>query len=188
MDNNHYTEKKFFGGTFPEPFRAILRQDMLKAYRKCDVIGITPEESKHRGKYYFMGAGMAFVESDAQLGSAIDPIDWHDNNMYEAMIHGKVTIVTCYDLKNKLEDLWRCEVNIHKINPPNRGITMHMAEYEEFLKIDAKGLYFVAWGLLGKAVCGHIKECGGQAVDIGAIIDGWAGQKTRSYHNGGHKL
>ena len=108
MFGNHYPEKRFFGGIFPEPFRSQLKRDMRKAYENCDVIGITPEKSRKRGKYYNMGADMIGVESQSRLGSARDPIDWHDSNMYEAMIHGKVNVITCHDIKDKLEEWGRC--------------------------------------------------------------------------------
>ncbi|MCK5015501.1 MAG: hypothetical protein KAS32_00350 [Candidatus Peribacteraceae bacterium] len=189
MSNNTVTEQRFYGGIFPEPFRSQLKRDMRKAYANCDVIGITPDDKRHRGKYYDMGADMCLVESNAKLGSARDPINWHDKDMYPAMIHDKVNVITCHDIKDKLEKWWGCDVNIIKILPPARGVTQHMADYANIqAEIDMSGLYFVSWSLLGKAICGVIKERGGQAVDIGAIVDGWAGQKTRSYHSKKHKL
>lgn len=40
-------------------------------------------------------------------------------------------------------------------------------------------LYIVAAGILGKLYCEQIKKCGGVAIDMGSIADGWVGSSTR---------
>ena len=189
MANNDYCEKRFYGGMFPEPFRSQLKRDMRKAYLNCDIIGITGDEQQDRGHYYNLSYHMAHIVSDAELGCARDPIDWHDNDLYEMMLHGNVNLVTCHDVGDKFKERFGVEPNVIKILRPARGATQHMADYAKFLNIAVKKeLYFVSWSLLGKAICGHIKAHGGVAVDIGAIIDGWMGMQTRSYHSEKYRL
>jgi hypothetical protein len=46
----------------------------------------------------------------------------------------------------------------------------------------AKGnVFLVGAGGLGKVYCNWIKQRGGVAIDMGSILDGWAGLITRSY-------
>ena len=55
--------------------------------------------------------------------------------------------------------------------------------HKEILQsLDGKtgGLFLVAAGILGKMYCQRIKEMGGIALDIGALVDYWHGRKTRS--------
>lgn len=42
-------------------------------------------------------------------------------------------------------------------------------------------LFLVGAGALGKIYCHEIRKCGGMALDIGAMFDGWAGVTTRPY-------
>lgn len=44
-------------------------------------------------------------------------------------------------------------------------------------------LFLVSAGLLGKAMCGHIKNIGGVALDIGSVADVWQGNAVRNYHD-----
>jgi hypothetical protein len=53
----------------------------------------------------------------------------------------------------------------------------------EALSSDCSGrVYIVAAGILGKAYCAQIKHSGGIALDVGSIVEGWVGKKTRRYH------
>lgn len=45
-------------------------------------------------------------------------------------------------------------------------------------------VYLVAAGLLAKPLCARIKERGGVALDVGSLIDVWAGRGVRKYHDG----
>lgn len=45
-------------------------------------------------------------------------------------------------------------------------------------RIDGK-LFIVAGGILGKFYCDKIKQCGGVAIDVGSLVDGWIGANTR---------
>lgn len=40
-------------------------------------------------------------------------------------------------------------------------------------------VFLVAGGLLGKIYCDRIKQLGGIAFDIGAVVDAWMGHNTR---------
>jgi hypothetical protein len=53
-------------------------------------------------------------------------------------------------------------------------------EILETLEVPFPGAVFlVGAGLLGKVYCGRIKQLGGIALDIGAVVDGWMGLNTR---------
>jgi hypothetical protein len=45
------------------------------------------------------------------------------------------------------------------------------------------GPVLVGAGPLGKIYCDAVKHAGGVAIDIGSIMDAWAGRMTRSYMN-----
>lgn len=189
MTNHSYCEQRFYGGMFPEPFRTQLKNDMRKAYLECDILGSTEKEEKGRSMYYTMSHNLDFINTNAELGSACDPIYWHDNDLYDMMLHGTVNIITQHDVEDKFEQRFGMRPNVIKILRPQTGAAKHIADYAQILDLEVKKeLYFVSWSLLGKATCGIIKERGGVAVDIGAIIDGWMGWKTRSYHSEKYRL
>ncbi len=48
---------------------------------------------------------------------------------------------------------------------------------------DFQGPVLVGAGPLGKAYCDHVKRAGGAAIDIGSIMDVWAGRVTRGLHD-----
>jgi hypothetical protein len=49
----------------------------------------------------------------------------------------------------------------------------------ELARIEPRGLWFVAAGILGKIYCELIRAAGGIAVDIGHTADIWAGVQSR---------
>lgn len=50
--------------------------------------------------------------------------------------------------------------------------------------IDIKGkLFVVAAGLAGKVFCARIAQRGGIALDVGSMMDAWAGKRARKYHD-----
>ncbi|MGA0545824.1 hypothetical protein ACO2Q1_11155 [Brevundimonas sp. VNH65] len=48
---------------------------------------------------------------------------------------------------------------------------------------EGRGVFLVGAGLLGKAICTAVKRKGGVALDIGSMIDVWAGHSVRRYHD-----
>jgi len=66
----------------------------------------------------------------------------------------------------------------------DRG-THFPAAYERILaelRVPYEGAVFlVAGGLLGKIYCDHIKELGGTALDVGAVVDAWMGHNSRGH-------
>jgi hypothetical protein len=54
----------------------------------------------------------------------------------------------------------------------------------EVHQLDVKGkLCLVGAGLAGKVFCSKIAAMGGVALDVGSMMDAWAGKKARKYHD-----
>lgn len=49
--------------------------------------------------------------------------------------------------------------------------------------LERRGVFLVAAGLLGKAICAAVKRKGGVALDVGSMVDVWAGHSVRRYHD-----
>ncbi|WP_296175485.1 hypothetical protein [uncultured Brevundimonas sp.] len=68
-----------------------------------------------------------------------------------------------------------------------KGSKWFPAQYDALLdrvRVPHTGAVFVvAAGVLGKSICHHIKALGGIAIDVGSMVDVWAGKGVRNYHD-----
>lgn len=107
----------------------------------------------------------------------------------------KLTIVGCRDLRSQFESMGFEELDYIPVPEAARTRDKEVAvkrHYPDaFAEIVARirrerqrGLFLVGAGFLGKAYCHEIRLAGGVAVDVGSVMDVWAGVASRTgYEN-----
>jgi hypothetical protein len=119
------------------------------------------------------------------------------SGLYRKLLSGRDSIyyISCRDVDKQLKEKCGIKNIYHKFIPPQarpcKGNnvadkehfpSMYLEIMEWINGMDIKNqLFLVGAGGLGKIYCAEIKKCGGIALDIGSIFDGWAGLITRSY-------
>ncbi len=104
----------------------------------------------------------------------------------------KVCVIGPYDLNDGIRAKFGIEdVKLRKI--PNQASTSvdgrrwfpdEFRDLYRSIDPDRDGqVHLVAAGLLAKPLCAQIKARGGIALDIGSLIDVWAGRAVRHYHD-----
>ncbi len=185
-----------------------LASDLIEALDDCDVIGIPYEAwirheykiSSMRGIPSLMNIVHALLARQTppfRFTSQLAHIDLLKSNKLAHIIASarKISIVSCIDtlpaaLKAKF-DLE--EVTYYRI-PGEQGSRhilgeqtvqgMHYPERYEQLRCELSHqhngrLFLIAGGLLGKLYAIIIRRFGGVAIDIGSVVDSWAGYATR---------
>jgi hypothetical protein len=82
----------------------------------------------------------------------------------------------------KFSDLPAADKEVMVREQPHLGIRFDAILNDELPRLlaDAPGLVvLVGAGILGKIYCHRIKQLGGIAIDVGSMMDVWAGLKTR---------
>lgn len=187
MNDNPLCEKILFNESLPEPFRSGFKDDLFQAYNNADILGLPDPDEISRSMWYLQAYLMNGINYSGICSSSRDPVNWHDKlyiEMFESLTaFDKLFIITSHDISERFLRHFNIEPYIIPIGKPGRGADEHIKEYINFMHRSIEpGLYLVSWGIFAKTACDYIKQCGGIALDVGAIIDGWMGLKTRSYH------
>jgi hypothetical protein len=107
----------------------------------------------------------------------------------------EVTLVGCRDLRAEFRRLGFDEVHhiavpeAARTRDPDIAVTRHYpTAFNDIIarirRERRRGLFFVGAGFLGKAYCREIRLAGGIAVDMGSVMDVWAGVPSRTgYEN-----
>lgn len=102
----------------------------------------------------------------------------------------RIGLITSHpDLGNLLSDLFTLQVSTYVVpvkhidrqdQEPGAHYPRRFNELHDQLDVEFPGMLFlVGAGICGKVYCQWIKERGGIALDIGAILDAWASQASR---------
>lgn len=198
--------KRQFGYTDLPEQQIIAISAMIKASaRSCDVAGVPHFGSAElrrlaagdEGMKLWSLVGPAAKRLDLFSANTLFPtVNIHmrllDSNFLERVLSvtKSVTLVGCRDLRSNFQALGFDEV-FHIPVPEaarTRGDTEVMRHYPEaFNQIVARirseqrqGVFFVGAGFLGKIYCHEIRLAGGVAIDMGSVMDLWAGVASRS--------
>jgi hypothetical protein len=193
-------------------------QSLPAALSGCDVIGIPYESwLKHEYAHASQRGIPSLVNvyrmllSDARLAakplcSQVAHIDLFQSGDLTAIIRSarRVTVISCLpEVASIIKDRLGLEEAILKLIPAEEGSRHVLGEAAGkgvhypavFERMQAElatphngRLILVAAGLLGKFYCATIRAHGGIALDIGSLVDGWTGHKTRPGYDDWLKL
>lgn len=97
-----------------------------------------------------------------------------------------IGIISSYNLKDKVAQAYQIKEVVHYAIPPERPdtktdcLTSHYPDAIDRINSELKvpftgAVFLVGAGLFGKFYCHLIKQRGGIAIDVGSLLDGWAG-------------
>lgn len=198
--------KRQFGYTDLSTSQIIAISAMIKASaRSCDIAGVPYFGSSETRRLADGDEGMKLWSLVAPAAKRLDlfspktlfpVVNIHlrlmESNFLERVlaVTKTVTLVGCRDLRPNFQSLGFDEV-FHIPVPEaarTRGDTEVMRHYPEaFREIVARirseqrsGVFFVGAGFLGKIYCHEIRLAGGVAIDMGSVMDLWAGVASRT--------
>lgn len=170
-----------------------IRSDILFSVRNADIVGLPSVEWQSVDTRCEAAAIYAMIDGQRKAAYTYTSINhlleyWH---WLWDVVHGApfCGLVSCHALSSTLKQALAIGHVEEYFVPGERGYqrscdTPHYPdryrELEERLSIPYRGAFFlVGAGPLGKIYCQWIKDRGGIAVDIGSVMDGWAGMRTR---------
>lgn len=186
---------------------ARIRSDLREACLDADVVGVPRAEADiasefGRVKVFLPREG--FVRGATPLCHAGFHLGFHREGRYQSLLGGleKIGVIGPRDLTDVLPRLYGIGAVVWLPTPPEmkysdlppaekaeqiagqRHLTTRYPELMQtiiphMLRESPGMVVLVGAGILGKMYCRRIKQCGGIAIDVGSMMDVWAGLKTR---------
>ena len=202
----HFILKKLLGCIPPFGDVVSIRQNLIQAYREADMIGV-PITNRHMSdpKSYWYRSNSILVEAvgaDYLDKKEITDIDIHshflDKGYYDQLLTNIDTVcyISCrqldeafkqrYGIKNVYSFIIAPEMYYTSGYEGPRHFPDQYEEIKEWVKtIPVKGnLCLVGAGVVGKIYNNWFRDHGGISMDIGSIMDSWAGKRTRGQGRG----
>ena len=163
-----------------------------------DVLGLHGDDVPTR----FRPSGQAFRSLPEAAGKIECAANIHlhllEKNLYQSIVDAAdgVWIVSGHDLVQPVRDtLWkgRDPERVFRFDLPlqnryfGQGTTWKTWQgiYRNLRKVDMTGcVVFVGGGVPGKAILAMLMTCGGVVLDVGSVLDQWAGFATRGRGKG----
>lgn len=183
-----------------------IRANLIQAYREADIIGV-PVKNRHMtdpNSYWYKSNGILVdaVGSEYLVKKEITNIDVHshflDKGYYDQLLTGIDTL--CYISCRQLDESFKRRYEIKNVysfiiapemyyTSGYDGLPHFPDQYnqiKEWIKtIPVKGnLCLVGAGVVGKIYNNWFRDHGGISMDIGSIMDSWAGKRTRGQGRG----
>lgn len=178
--------------------------NLIKAYRDCDVIGlpVTNKAPLNDKDYWSRAVEILKYYVDIEKKDLIS-IDTHsfflDKDYYSQLLTGLDTLnyISCRDLDEQFKSKYGIKtVNKFIIAPESKFTSGYVGEkhypnqFNQIQKwmdraINCEGaLCLTGAGVIGKIYNNWFRDRGGVAMDIGSVFDSWAGFATRGPNRG----
>jgi len=177
-----------------------VRENMVTAYRNADIVGIPAQKNLNDLNSHWRGVEQVVKPlcTTKKFTSTDVAYDMLYNGMLDEWLTGKETIVYigCRDIDEGLKRRYGTKtVNSYIIAPEAKFTSGYEGERhypEMFNKMEwwlnaakcAGNPCLVGAGVIGKIYCNWMRDRGGVAFDIGAVMDLWAGFSTRGPNRG----
>jgi len=187
-----------------------IRNNILDAYRNCDILGVPSNKEQIRfpkwKNFAKICSGYGLLKKNQKLFYFYDIKKLNYKRILENV--DIVYCITCRHIENKLESTFNLKRAEMFFLPPEKyayrnclksaynkykGAPHYPDLYNEIVRwlnsFDVKGrVFLIGAGGLAKIYCNIVKQKGGVAIDIGALFDAWAGVYTRPYLKGVKKI
>lgn len=177
-----------------------VRQNLIEAYRGADIVGLPAQKNLVDLNSHWRGVDLAVKPwcNTRKFTSTDVAYDMLYNGMLDEWLTGKKKIIYigCRDIDEGLRRRFGT-VHVHSyIIPPEAKFTSgyegerHYPEMYNKVEwwLDAANCAgvpcLVGAGVIGKIYCNWMRDRGGVAFDIGAVMDLWAGFSTRGPNRG----
>lgn len=185
-----------------------IRLNLISAYKNCDIIGSPLGKKIKDGddSYWARSIDILRIEAGIDLLTTDKTnvsIDIHseflDKNYYHLLMENTDTInyISCRDLDEPLKRRYpnrrinkfiiQSEMKFSDNKTGQKHYPDQFREIERWMDrgINSEGaLCLVGAGFVGKIYCNWFRDRGGVAMDIGSIMDSWAGYETRGSNRG----
>lgn len=178
-----------------------IRNNLISAYNECDVIGIPmhkQETNSHWKKvYYILNSNTTNKEVYCDIDVAYQMLQ---DDSYKRILQNRkiLNYISCRDLDEGFHQRWNVgRVNRFAIAPEAKFTSGYEGEVHyptQFNKVQRwmdvmierhpASLLFVGAGVIGKIYCNWWRDRGGIAMDVGGVMDLWAGRVTRGPERG----
>ena len=204
IEDTHFILKKVLGYIPSEGEIALMKENLIKAYKECDVIGIPTE--RHLAREDRWKDSLAVFKNAVSENTLMNKFktsvdifyDLLKDNLYAPLFTGINTLnyISCRNLDDVFKEKFGIEnVNSFIISPEptyTSGWTGDKHFPEQFLQIEQwiktvpceGNLCLVGAGIPGKIYNNWFRDQGGVSLDLGSIFDAWAGAKTRGKGRG----
>jgi len=180
-----------------------IRQNLIDTYNNCDVIGV-PMHKQDVGKHWKKVEGILYDNCTAAILKPKCDIDLAyqmlDDNSYDRILQNRrvLNYVSCRDLDEGFKNKWNIgTVNKYTIAPEAKFTSGYDGEVhyptqfnkiQRWMDVQAQNfpgsLMFIGAGVIGKIYCNWWRDRGGIAMDVGGVMDCWAGRVTRGPERG----
>ena len=176
-----------------------LRREMNEAFRNADWVGVPPPDWPVLFARARTVLEQAVFDEDRPLPRFTHvsfPQVMLEQGVFEPMLRGRnfLGLVGCRDLRRFFHDTYGVQSSTF-VSVPEQGGAAYSGylppHYPRFAHAVVAGirvpypgaLFFVGAGFCGKLYADAIKRKGGLAIDVGSLMDLWAGRFTRPYMN-----
>ena len=179
-----------------------IRDNLIKAFQQCDIIGLPDHKNINELNSHWRFAKDILAKYVDLTGKEFCSINVHseflDNNYFDdLLLNTKVlNYISCRELTYELQRKFNIDtVNNYQIAPEMKffagyeGLNHYTDQFNKIErwmdKCDIEGrICLVGAGVVGKIYCNWFRDRGGISIDIGSVFDSWAGFVTRGPNRG----
>lgn len=171
-----------------------LRSGLMAAARSADILGIPardhPTREDMRAVFQVVAEERAFGPQTS-FSSALVNLRMYEQGFFDELVkkEKKIGLISPHtDFPRIVEKHYDVEVHHIQISGEHKwfkGGQHFPYEYDatlEAINPEPGMVFLVAAGICGKVYVNTVKSRGGIGLDVGSIIDHWAGLQTRQYH------
>ncbi len=170
-----------------------IRNEALEAMLRCDVVGL-PRLAQANGSIRYRALFPVMQELYADVWPMVVDAAMHFYLQWSKAMGRllsaveRVTLIGCRDLAQDLRACFNLEVRQWLVRGeagfPGSVREQHWpdgyaAVLERITLVEPGELVLVGAGVLGKIYCGAVRRRSGVAIDVGSLLDGWAGVRSR---------
>lgn len=184
-----------------------IRENLIEAYINCDVLGIPLTNKTPEGKEDYWSKSVDILKDNVGINTfdkkELTTIDCHshflDRNYYKELMTDLkiVNYISCRNLDEEIKKTFNVkQVNSFIIAPEKKFTSGYVGNNhypEQFIHIKKwmeravpceGNLCLVGAGFVGKIYNNWFRDLGGISMDIGSVMDSWAGKATRGKDRG----
>jgi hypothetical protein len=179
-----------------------IRENLISAYARCDVIGIPMHKQKTNSHWENVVEILnANVEKHTDIYCNIDvAYHWLQDGSYDRLLQNRKVLnyISCRDLDEGFKRKWNIGcVNQYLIAPEAKWTSGYQGDVhyptqfnkaarwiEVVLERHPGSMLLVGAGVIGKIYCNWWRDKGGIAIDVGGVMDIWYGKVTRGPQKG----
>lgn len=174
---------------------------LIEAIAGCDILGVPINHEGQGDDWKFVEATIdSIIPTATKKRCSINVhLDILETEGYEELLTGRpIALIGCRDITEKVKAKFKTDkVEWFPIAPEMKFTSYNGDKHypDQFSRvkdwmggINKESILLVGGGFTGKIYCNWWRDLGGQALDIGSVMDEWAGYATRGPERGRNKI